>query len=89
MSAAANHLLVRVGKAHGTGTVTDDIPNLVIEIGPDPVQIHKTHRESATQFQSDARKIVTGLTESLPGGTLDQVLHLLLERKASQLVVRG
>ena len=39
-------------------------------------------------FRTDAKVIVDALYESLPGGTLDQVLRLLLERKASQLVVR-
>lgn len=37
---------------------------------------------------TDAQNIVKALYESLPGGTLDQILRLLLERKASQLVVR-
>jgi len=36
----------------------------------------------------DAERIVAALYNSLPGGTLDQILRLLLERKASQFVVR-
>lgn len=40
------------------------------------------------QFETDAKTIVDALQNSLPGGTLDQVLRLLLERKASSLVVR-
>lgn len=36
---------------------------------------------------TDAETIVNALEASLPGGTLDQVLRLLLERKATYLVV--
>lgn len=81
------NVLVRVAKAqdHGEG----DVDNIVIEIGPAPIDSGGSKAERNARFVADARKIVTGLTESLPGGTLDQVLHLLLERKASQLVVRG
>lgn len=35
----------------------------------------------------DAETVVSALYASLPGGTLDQILRLLLERKASQLIV--
>ena len=38
-------------------------------------------------FRSDADAIVEALYRSLPGGTVDQVLRLLLEHKASDLVV--
>ena len=38
-------------------------------------------------FQEDARAIAAALTASLPGGTLDALTGLLLERKASELIV--
>lgn len=40
-------------------------------------------------FEREAEKIVDALTASLPGGTIDQVLALLLRRKASIYVVRN
>jgi len=42
----------------------------------------------AAQFVADATAVVEALHASLPGGTLDQILRLMLERKASQFVVR-
>ena len=38
-------------------------------------------------FKSDAKAIVQALVRTLPGGTLDQVLVLLLEHRASKLIV--
>ena len=38
-------------------------------------------------FGSDAKQIVDALLASLPGGTIDRVLVLMLQHRASSLVV--
>lgn len=38
-------------------------------------------------FVRDARAVVEAFSATLPGGTQDQILRLMLKRKASQLVV--
>jgi hypothetical protein len=38
-------------------------------------------------YQKEARRLATVLIETLPGGTLDQLIVYLLERKASLLRV--
>ena len=38
-------------------------------------------------FRADAEKIFNGFCSSLPGGTVDQLLLLLLEHKANQFTV--
>ena len=44
--------------------------------------------EARTAHLTDARFIVSALLASLPGGTIDAVLRLLLEHRASLLRVR-
>ena len=39
------------------------------------------------RFLADARAIEKGLIESLPGGTYDRLLMLMLQRKASHFIV--
>jgi hypothetical protein len=39
-------------------------------------------------FDFEARAIRDALVESLPGGTLDRLIVLLLETRTSQLIVR-
>ena len=62
-------------------TAKDEIPNL------DHLENYVERGQAI--FRTDAAIIVDALYDSLPGGTLDQILRLLLERKASQLVVRA
>lgn len=59
----------------------EEMPRVSYRATAAELDIHKR------QFEADAAAIVAALYASLPGGTLDQILRLLLERKASQLVV--
>lgn len=47
-----------------------------------------TLEEGMTIFKRQAKELADALYASLPGGTLDQLLREMLERKASQFVVR-
>ena len=58
---------------------THEIPTPRAHVDPD---------EHKHIFESDAAAVVSALYASLPGGTLDQILRLMLERKASQFIVR-
>lgn len=48
----------------------------------------KDHDEALGTHDTDARFVVSALLASLPGGTVDAVLRLLLEHRASLLRVR-
>ena len=74
---------VRVLKAQSSAQTTPDLLISAVEeirsdTGPD-WQL----RNMAT-FVRDASAITDALYVTLPGGTLDQILRLMLERKASQ-----
>lgn len=78
---------VEVFKARRT-VVADPVPSLRLtatKVFPD---YSANPAQSSIAHIADAILIVNALYRSLPGGTLDQVLRLLLERKASQFVVR-
>jgi hypothetical protein len=47
-----------------------------------------TPEEAKWAHDTDARLVVSALLASLPGGTIDAVLRLLLEHRASLLRVR-
>jgi hypothetical protein len=65
----------------------DAVPHLCLAATqdfPDPVGLI----EARQLHVADATTVVDALFASLPGGTLDQILRLMLERRASYLVVR-
>jgi len=70
------------------------IPDVTIQIGPHeiPERIRGASPQAAMEiardmFAFDAKAIVEALQQSLPGGTIDQILIELLKAKASGLVV--
>lgn len=73
---------VRAFKAQPVG---DDKPaasvTIVIDAG---LPKFKSVEKARKTFREDAARIVDTLYATLPGGTLDQVLLALLERKASR-----
>lgn len=81
--------MLRVHKAQRTCS-NEQVPDLLIEA----VEEFSTKRgtnwknENMAMFQRDAKAVANALYASLPGGTLDQLLREMLERKASQFVVK-
>lgn len=80
-----------VFKANRVGSV--DTPNLFLAATNEIPDLPRGASDDALRgnmqtFVTDAETVVNALYASLPGGTLDQVLRLMLERKASQYVVR-
>lgn len=79
---------VRIAKAQRIGdTQTPDLMITAVEElrcddSPDGASRHML------TFTEDAIAVVSAMYATLPGGTLDQILRLMLERKASQLIVR-
>ncbi len=63
-------------------TATEPMPDLHRGWTPAELQAH------AERFEHQAAQVVSALYASLPGGTLDQILRLMLTRKASQFIVR-
>lgn len=63
-------------------TSTEPVPGVVIHITQD-----LPYGPADGQHQSDAENIAGALWLSLPGGTLDRLTVLLLERQASRLRV--
>lgn len=47
-----------------------------------------TLKDAMEVHRAQAKELADALYHTLPGGTLDQLLREMLERKASQLVVR-
>ena len=60
-------------------SATDTMPDMTGSVSA-LAQARRVHEE-------DAQRIVDALLASLPGGTFDQVVRFMLERKASHLVV--
>lgn len=61
-----------------------DVPRTTITIDPVLPDLEITR----SLMDSDAKAIVDALAGALPGGTLDRITALLLQRKISHLVVR-
>jgi hypothetical protein len=51
--------------------------------------VAKTLKTAAARHEKDARVVADALTLHLPQGTVDRVLRLLLESRASLLRIRG
>lgn len=83
--------MIKVFKAQPTGDqVIPDLELSATEPMPELMHVAESfYRPALTGvFEKEAEKIVDALIASLPGGTIDQVLALLLRRKASIYVVR-
>jgi len=63
-----------------------EAPWCQIEIGV-PIPRRETLEEGAFLFELDAKQLEFALHESLPGGTYDRLLGLMLKRKASHFIV--
>jgi hypothetical protein len=63
------------------------VPDLLIEATEQFPDIEDP-KAARAQHERDATGIVSALLASLPGGTVDAVLRLLLEHRASLLRVR-
>lgn len=68
----------------------EEIPDGIIRIeGKFPtMKTNATTTQRDAAFAGDARAIFDVLIGTLPGGTIDQLLILLLRHRASKLVVR-
>jgi hypothetical protein len=83
---------VVVHRAHPTGDQI--VPRSVIEIDPTVPDPRKLPDRRPDEYPSDAimaedaRDLLGALTQSLPGGTLDRLTVLLLQRKVSHFIVR-
>lgn len=77
---------IHVRKAQPTGS--HSVPDIQIEIsGHIPESRTEEGMNQIRQaFQADAEKIFNGL-RSLPGGTFDQLLILMLQKQASSFIV--
>jgi hypothetical protein len=85
------HQVTTVFKAQATGDqIIPDLELSAVEPLPEIRSVDESfYRPALTGvFEREAEKIVDALITSLPGGTIDQVLTLLLRRKASIYVVR-
>ncbi len=77
---------VRIYKASRT---VDPVPGVIIEIVeaiPDPHPTEHTDellRECERIYDTQATALANALMGSLPGGTLDRLIAILLQRKAS------
>ncbi|SER35458.1 hypothetical protein [Giesbergeria anulus] len=62
-------------------------PNLKIIVGESQMPDNLSIEAAKEIYAAQAKELADGLLKSLPGGTLDQLLAELLERKASLLRV--
>jgi hypothetical protein len=79
-------LVTTVHKANGVGV----IPNMIIR-ATEPIPDLRTPawvQEAQDIHDRAGRRVAEALWQHLPGGTVDQVLRALLERRASLLSVR-
>lgn len=78
---AREPLTIRVAAANGVDAKGEppEVVGTTIEIRPTTEGI---------DFYGDANRIVDALAWNLPGGTMDRILVLMLNRRVSQLVVR-
>lgn len=58
------------------------VPTVTIRI-EDPIDAPDDIEVLKSRFRNDASSVFMALTESLPGGTLDQLLCLLLQHRAT------
>lgn len=79
--------MIKVSVFKASPTMTD-VPSVLIDIS-DTIPMYEDLQVSRMLFDSDARRLFDVLKASLPGGTLDALLRLLLENRASRLRVPG
>lgn len=60
-------------------------PLTIVATSPTPT--FEDLRSAAAHHRAEGEKIAQAIWEHLPGGTVDQVLRALLERRASLLIV--
>lgn len=77
-------MTINIRKAQGyEGNPIEDLLIRISEEMPN----HPNTTSAYKDFEKDAKALFIALTDCLPGGTLDQLLLLLLKQKASQFVV--
>ncbi len=77
-------MIVELFKAQSIGKTKVD--NLTLRFRK-PFPQHDTLEMAMVDHEQEAQTIVDHLLLTLPGGTVDQILRILLQEKASQLVV--
>lgn len=84
--------MIKTVTVYKAQALTESVENLSLcAVTPFPNDYKSSERwmeEHLEIFVKDATAIVDALYASLPGGTLDQILCLMLQRKASQLIVK-
>ena len=86
LSSSRKVAVVTVGKAQRLAP-SDEVPNLCI-VATDEVESTPSLESAMAIYTEQAEKIVSALYTSLPGGTMDQILIKLLEKKASFFKVK-
>ena len=86
LSSSRKAVVVTVGKAQRLAP-SDEVPNLCI-VATDEVENTPSLESAMAIYTEQAEKIVSALYTSLPGGTMDQILIKLLEKKASFFKVK-
>lgn len=76
--------IVRIAKA---APVSGPIEDLVVMVGHPAALLHKNLEDAATFFKQEGEELANALYNSLPGGTMDQLLAALLRRRASLFVI--
>jgi hypothetical protein len=78
---------IDVRRAGPVGERHVPVVHIVIEEEMPHLRGSETLAQLDARFLEDARVIEKGLIESLPGGTYDRLLGLMLQRKASHFIV--